>query len=125
MRLIGGELDHAVAEPDALGALAGGAEEYFRRGRVRVFLEKVMLDFPRIVVAELVGQLDLRQRILQELVLALRSPRPRQLMLVENAEFHDYFLIDNLILRSGRRPRLEGWATRLALRDGRFAASSG
>src|SRR5204862_5747872 len=30
VRLVGGELHDAMAEPDALGALAGGAEEDFR-----------------------------------------------------------------------------------------------
>ena len=59
VRLVGGELDHAVAEPDALGALAGGAEEDLGRGGVRVLLEEVMLDLPGVVVAQLVGELDL------------------------------------------------------------------
>ena len=89
MRVVGGELDHAVAEPDALGALAGGTQEHFRRGGVRILLEEVMLDLPSVVVAEFVGQFDLRQRILQELVFAPRAPRPRQLVFVEDAEFHD------------------------------------
>src|SRR4051794_4107649 len=89
MRLIGGELHDAMAQPDALGALAGRAQEDFRRRRVRVLLEEVVLDLPRVVVAELVGELDLAERILQQLVLALRAPRARQLMLVEDAEFHD------------------------------------
>ena len=31
LRLVGGELDHAVAEPDVLGALARRAEEHFGR----------------------------------------------------------------------------------------------
>ena len=88
MRLVGRELDDAVAEADALGALAGRAEKNFRRRGVRVLLEEVMLHFPRIVVAQPVGELDLRQRVLQQLVLALRAPRPRQLVLVEDAELH-------------------------------------
>ena len=54
-RMIGGELEDAVAEPDVLGALARGGEEGFRRGRVRVFFEEVMLDHPGVVVAEPVG----------------------------------------------------------------------
>ena len=77
-----------MAETDALGALAGGAQENLGRGGVRVLLEEVMLDLPGVVVAQPIGELDLRQRILQELVLALRTPRPRELMLVEDAEFH-------------------------------------
>src|SRR5256885_3947307 len=97
MRLIGGELDHAVAEPDALGALAGGAEEDFRRGGVRVLLEEMVLDLPGVVVAQLVGELDLAERILQELVLALRTPRPGQLVFVEDAEFHGCILTAGVI----------------------------
>ena len=31
LRLIGGELDHAMAEPDVLGALTRRAEEHFGR----------------------------------------------------------------------------------------------
>ena len=50
--MIGGELEDAVAEPDVLGALAGGGEKRFRRRRMRIFLEEMMLDHPGIVVAE-------------------------------------------------------------------------
>ena len=32
LRLIGGELNHAMPKPDVLGPLARGAEEHFRRG---------------------------------------------------------------------------------------------
>ena len=62
----------AVAEPDVPGPLAGRAEEDFRRGRVRVFLEEVVLDLPRVVVAEPVGQLHLGQRVLVKLPLVVR-----------------------------------------------------
>ena len=87
-RVIGRELDHPVAEPDALGALARRAEEHLRRRGVRVLLEEVVLHLPGIVVAEPVGQLDLRQRVLEQAILALPAPRPRKLMLVEDPESH-------------------------------------
>jgi hypothetical protein len=77
-----------MAQPDALGALAGGAQKHFRRGGVGIFLEEVMLNLPGVVVAQPVGEFDLRQRVLQELVLALFAPWPRELVLVENAELH-------------------------------------
>ena len=77
--MIGGELKDAVREPDSLGALAGGAEEHRRRGRVRILLEEMMLDFPRRVVAELVGQLHLVEGVLEELQLAVRLPGAGQL----------------------------------------------
>jgi hypothetical protein len=48
-----------------------------------------MLDLPGVVVAQPVGELDLAERILQQLVLAPGTPRPRELVLVEDAEFHE------------------------------------
>ena len=88
-RMVRGELHDAVAEPDALRALARGAEKDFGRRAVRVLLEEVVLDAPRVVEAQLVGELDLRQRVLQELVLAALLPRAGKLELVEDPEFHD------------------------------------
>ena len=78
-RVVGGELDDAVAEPDVLGALAGGAEEHFRRRGVRVLLEEVVLHLPGVVVAEPVRELELRQRVLVEIALAARAPGLRKL----------------------------------------------
>jgi hypothetical protein len=48
----------------------------------------MMLDHPGVVVAELVGQFELRQRVLEELVFAVCSPGAGQLQLVENTELH-------------------------------------
>ena len=88
-RMVGGELEDAVAEPDLLGALARGGEEGFRRRRVRIFFQEMMLDYPGVVVAELVGEFELRQRVLVEPELVALFPGPRQLQLIEDAEFHD------------------------------------
>ena len=45
--------DHGPGDqPDALGALAGGAQEHLGRGGVRVLLEEVVLDLPDVVDAE-------------------------------------------------------------------------
>src|SRR5439155_11297223 len=82
------ELDDAMAEADACRALAGGAEKDFRRGAMRVLLEEVVLDAPRVVEAEPVGELDLRERVLEELVLATFLPRTGKLELVEDPELH-------------------------------------
>ena len=103
LRLVGGELDHAMAEPDALGALARRAEEHLGGGGVRVLLEEVMLDHPGIVVAEFVGELELVERLLKQLVFAGRGPGARQLMLVEHAEFHRWIPSPGQIARSARR----------------------
>src|SRR6202158_3895871 len=78
----------AVAETDVPGALRAGREEYFRGGGGRILLEKMVLDLPGIVDAELVGEFDLIERLLKQLVLVALVPRPRKLVFVENAEFH-------------------------------------
>ena len=51
-----------------------------------------MLDLPGIVVAELVGQFDLVERVLVEPVFAAGLPRARQLQLIENPELHAVLL---------------------------------
>ena len=68
------ELHDAVAQPDALGALAGGGQEHLGRARVRVLLEEVVLDLPHVVDADAVGELDLLERVVQQL--APRRPPP-------------------------------------------------
>ena len=72
---------------------------------MRVFLEKMMLDLPGVVVAELVGQLDLDQRVLEELVFRMFRPGSGELVLVEDSEFHAAIVrLLNWIL--GREPAL-------------------
>ena len=63
-------------------------EEHLGRGGVRVLLEEVVLDLPHVLDAELVGELDLVERVLDELVLASLVPGPAELVLVEDAELH-------------------------------------
>ncbi len=92
------DLVNAVAEPDLLGALARGREERFGRRRMRIFFEEVMLDFPRIVVAELVGEFDLAQRVLIKPVFVALFPGARQLQLIKYAEFHLELSPTDLIL---------------------------
>jgi hypothetical protein len=82
------QLDDPVAEADPLRALAGGREEDFRRARVRVLLEEVVLDLPDVVEAQLVGQLDLVERVLQQPLGRALLPWARLLMLVEEPEPH-------------------------------------
>jgi hypothetical protein len=55
-----------MAEADVLGPLRACGEEDFRRRGVGILLEKMMLDFPDIVVAELVGEFDLVECVLVE-----------------------------------------------------------
>ena len=82
------QLHDAVRKADLPGALARRGEEHLRGRRVRIFLEEMVLDFPGEVVAEPVGQFELVERIMVKGQLAVRSPGPRQLQLVEDAEFH-------------------------------------
>ena len=72
--MIGGQLDDPVTEPDATRALAGGAQEDLGRRAVRVLLEKVVLDGPRVIEAEPVGEHDLVERLVKEAVLVIGFP---------------------------------------------------
>src|SRR4029077_13276344 len=50
--------------------------------------------------AELVGKLDLVERFLKQSLFVSVVPRPRQLMLVENAEFHGRILSYSFLLHA-------------------------
>ena len=76
-------LDDAVAETHLLGALRHRGQEDLRRARVAVLLEEVVLDLPAVLDAELVGELALLQRVLQQRVLGVLVPRTRELVLVK------------------------------------------
>ena len=96
------QLHDAVGQADLPGALARRAEKHLGGRRMRVLLEKVMLDFPGEVVAEPVGQLDLVERVLVEPQFAVRLPRARQLQLVKNAEPHRFLSRPNPATASQR-----------------------
>ena len=55
--MVVGQRDHAGAELDALGALAGGGQEHLRRGD-HLPAGGMVLAAPELVVAELVEMLD-------------------------------------------------------------------
>ena len=55
---------------------------------MRVLLEEVVLDLPHGVEPEPVGELDLVERVAQQLLLGVRVPRARELVLVEDPEAH-------------------------------------
>ena len=92
LRRVRGKLHDAVTEADVLRPLAGGAEEHFRRGGMRILLEEVVLHFPGVAIAQTIRQLDLVQRVLVKPLLVTRPPRARQLQFVEDAEFHGFSL---------------------------------
>ena len=84
----GRQVHDAEAEPNVLGALARCGQEHLRRGRVTVLLEEVVLGQPDRREAGLVGQLDLVEAVLEQLVLVVVGPRPRQGELVEQRNLH-------------------------------------
>jgi hypothetical protein len=55
---------------------------------VGVLLEEVVFDLPCEVDAELVGELDLRKRVLEQLQFLTVVPRPGKLVFIENTELH-------------------------------------
>src|SRR5262245_4522377 len=78
----------AVAEADPARALRAGGQEDLRRRRVRILLEKVVLDLPDVLDPEAVGELDLLERLREDAPLRIRIPGPGDLVLVEETEFH-------------------------------------
>ena len=52
-----------------------------------------MLDLPGEIDSEPIGELHLIERLLVEPQLVALVPRPRQLVLVEDAEFHRHSLL--------------------------------
>ena len=81
----------AGSEPNSLRALGAGGQKHLGRRRMRVLLEKVVLDLPGVIDPEPVGQFDLVQRLLEELLFASLDPRPRELVFVEDPELHEAF----------------------------------
>ena len=70
----GDDLADAVAEADVLRALRAGCEKDLWRGRVRVLLEKVVFHLPGEIDPEPVGNLDLFERVVEELLLDAVAP---------------------------------------------------
>src|SRR5439155_5025873 len=104
------QLHDAVPEADVPGALRRGGEEHLGRAGVRVLLEEVVLDLPRVVEAEPVRELHLVEGVLQQPVLVVLTPRARQLVLVEDAELHSASTVSSYMRKSAGRP----WASRTA-----------
>ena len=88
MVVVRDDLTDAVAEADASRSCGGRGEEHLRRRRVRVLVEEVVLDLPRVVEPEPVGELDLIERVAQQIELVVVGPGLGELMFVEHAELH-------------------------------------
>nr|WP_257808802.1 hypothetical protein [Mesorhizobium sp. J428] len=80
----------AVPDADVLGALGYGAEENLRRGGVRILFQEMMLDFPHVIEAEPVGEFDLVESVVEQLLLRTLHPGLRKLMFIEHSELHGF-----------------------------------
>ena len=69
-----GQKGDPLPQTDPLGALAGGGQEDFRRGRVRVFGEEVVFYCPHIVEPQPIRQFHLFQRVVIDIPLAVLAP---------------------------------------------------
>jgi hypothetical protein len=69
--------DDTVADAHLLGFHRAGGEEDFRGRGVGIFLEEMMLDAPYGIEAELVGECDLFQTIVEDSFLGFAIPRAR------------------------------------------------
>jgi hypothetical protein len=77
-----------MAQPDALGALAGRGQEDLGRGAVRVFLQEVVFHLPDAVEPKPICELHLFESITEQPFLRPLQVRPRQLVLVKEAKAH-------------------------------------
>ncbi len=73
---------------DLPGAPGGGGEKHLGGRIVRILLQEMVFIGPDVVEAEMVGDLHLGQRLLNQTVLGIRIPRAWQLQLVDQAEPH-------------------------------------
>jgi len=70
---------------------------------VGVLLEEVVLDLPGVLDAGALGDLDLLQRVAEQIVLAVGAPGAGQLVLEEDPEPHapEGYAADGSRVRSG------------------------
>src|SRR5713101_5471203 len=81
-------LHDSMAQSHVLRTRGTRRKKYLRRRGMRILLEEVMLGRPDIVEPDSIREFHLLERILQQLVLGLRSPRTRQLMFIKSANLH-------------------------------------
>ena len=93
--VVAGQHRHdAVTDADVLGRRSARRQEHLGRSRMRVLLEEVVLHLPHSAETQLVGQLHLLERLVNHAGLGPVVPRPRQLVLVEDAEAHAWSLLE-------------------------------
>jgi hypothetical protein len=77
----------AVAETYAFSALGARCQKHLRRGGVGIFLKEMVLDLPRVVDTDPVGEFDLFQRLTIDSVLSVNVPGSRNLVFVKMPNF--------------------------------------
>jgi hypothetical protein len=80
--------DNPVTEANVFGALAAGRKKDFRRRRMRVLLQEMVLDGPGRLGSEPIRHPDLLDRVLNQSVFRVRSPGPRKLQFIQDAKSH-------------------------------------
>ena len=80
-----------MTEADLARALTARGQKHFGSGGVGVLLQKVMLNFPGVVDAEPVGELDLIEGLFEEAVFAVLRPGAGELV-CRNSELQEAFL---------------------------------
>ena len=78
----------AMAETYAFCALRARCQKHLRRGGMGIFLKEMVLDLPRVVDADAVGEFDLFERLAINSVLGISVPGPWNLVFIKDAEFH-------------------------------------
>ncbi len=81
-------LPDAVPDPNRLRPRRRRREKHLGRRAMRVLFEKVVLDAPRVVEAQSIGERDLLQRLVHHALLRPLVPRLRHLQLVKHPESH-------------------------------------
>ena len=84
--------DNAVTDIDLLGLHRTRGQEQLGRRTVRVLFQKMVLDRPDLIKADLVGQPDLFQGVHIHGPLGFPIPGTRHGQFVENTKLHDDLL---------------------------------
>src|SRR5882724_1665183 len=126
MVLLRVHLDDAMPQPDMLGPRRRGRQKHFGGRRMAVFFEEVMLGGENVVVAKLIGELDLLQRLVVDLELVMLVPlvgvdRSGRLQLEHHAEFHDLISLLKANVSTRAQGRLGADSRHLYVQPGRLS----
>ncbi len=95
-----------VSDANLFGALSHAREEDFRRRAIRKLVQEMMLDGPHRVVAEPVGELDLRHGFPEDAIFVIGGVRPYRLDFIDESGLHFAALHRRRNSRAWRRSEL-------------------